>query len=106
MLTLYGVVAVSFMMLMYALETRHPRFILAFVLGCVLSSIYGFLSHAWPFGAVEAIWSVIAVRRYRYQDVGSVAMFCKATGQALLDPGPLRRDVRGKVARSSAPSFS
>ena len=52
------------MMGMYALERRHPLFILAFVLGCLLSSAYGFLSGAWPFGVVEAIWSVIALRRY------------------------------------------
>lgn len=68
MLTLYGVIVVSFMMTMYALEGRHPRFILAFALGCVLSSIYGFLSDAWPFGVVEGIWSVIAVRRYRHRE--------------------------------------
>jgi hypothetical protein len=29
-----------------------------------LSSSYGFLSGAWPFGVVEAVWTVIALRRY------------------------------------------
>lgn len=62
--TLYGVVAVTFMMVMYALEPRGPVFILLFALGCALSSAYGFLSGAWPFGVVEAIWCVIAARRY------------------------------------------
>ena len=61
--TVYGVIALSFMMLMYALESRGRRFVLLFALGCVLSSIYGFASGAWPFGVVEAIWSLIAVRR-------------------------------------------
>ena len=61
--TLFGVVAVSFMMLMYALESRGRGFILAFALGCLLSSAYGFLSGAWPFGVVEAIWSLVALRR-------------------------------------------
>jgi hypothetical protein len=42
--TLFGVVAVSFMMVMYTLEHRHPGFILAFAGGCLLSSAYGFLS--------------------------------------------------------------
>lgn len=55
----------TFMMLMYALESRHRGFILAFAFGCALSSSYGFLSGTWPFGVVEAIWSVIALRRYR-----------------------------------------
>jgi hypothetical protein len=62
--TLYGVVAVTFMMLMYALEKRGPIFIAAFALGCALSSTYGFLSGAWPFGVVEGIWTFVALRRY------------------------------------------
>jgi hypothetical protein len=63
--TLYGVAALTFMMAMYALERRGPRFVAAFAVGCALSSSYGFLSGAWPFGIVEAIWAVIAVGRYR-----------------------------------------
>jgi hypothetical protein len=62
--TIYGVCALTFMMAMYALERRHRRFLLAFALGCLLSSVYGFLSGAWPFGVVEFIWSGIALRRY------------------------------------------
>ncbi len=65
MITLYGLVAVTFMMTMYALESRGRVFIALFALGCVLSSAYGFLSGAWPFGVVELIWSTIALRRYR-----------------------------------------
>ena len=65
MVTVYGVFAVSFMMVMYALERHGQAFVLAFALGCVLSSIYGFLSGAWPFGVVELIWSGIAVQRFR-----------------------------------------
>ncbi|MBV8983678.1 MAG: hypothetical protein JOZ68_12960 [Acidimicrobiia bacterium] len=63
--TLYGVCALTFMMLMYALERRGRSFVLLFAIGCVLSSLYGFLSGAWPFGAVELIWATIAVRRYQ-----------------------------------------
>jgi hypothetical protein len=65
MLTLYGACAVTFMMLMYALESRGPKFVLAFAFGCALSSSYGFLAGTWPFGVVEAIWSMVAVRRYQ-----------------------------------------
>ena len=64
LITIYGVVAVTFMMTMYALERRHPVFILAFAIGCLASAAYGFLAGAWPFGVVETIWSVIALRRY------------------------------------------
>jgi hypothetical protein len=65
MVTVYGVFAVSFMMVMYALERHGQAFVLAFALGCVLSSIYGFLSGAWPFGVVELIWAGVALRRYQ-----------------------------------------
>jgi hypothetical protein len=64
-MTIFGVVALTFMMTMYALESRHHRYLLGFVLGCLLSSVYGFVSGAWPFGVVEAVWAVIALRRYR-----------------------------------------
>jgi hypothetical protein len=64
LVTVYGVCAVTFMMVMYALERRGRGFILAFAAGCLLSSAYGFLSGAWPFGVVEAVWAVIALRRY------------------------------------------
>jgi hypothetical protein len=65
MLTAFGAAAVTFMMLMYALEPRGRAFVLAFACGCALSSVYGFLAGTWPFGVVEAIWAAIAVRRYR-----------------------------------------
>lgn len=64
-LTAFGVSALTFMMLMYAFESRGRIFILAFAAGCALSSAYGFLSGAWPFGAVEAVWTLIALRRFR-----------------------------------------
>jgi hypothetical protein len=63
-LTIFGVTALTFMMAMYALEGRHRRFVLAFAAGCALSSAYGFLSGAWPFGAVEGIWTLVAARRW------------------------------------------
>jgi hypothetical protein len=62
-LTVYGVGVLTFMMVMYARERRDRRFILAFALGCALSSSYGFASRAWPFGVIEAIWCAIAVHR-------------------------------------------
>jgi hypothetical protein len=61
--TIYGVLALSFMLLMYALEKRGRPFIILFALGCALSSVYGFASGAWPFGIIEAIWCFIAIRR-------------------------------------------
>ncbi len=63
-LTLFGLFAVSAMLVTYALEARSHWFILAFAASCVLGSTYGFLQGAWPFGAVEAIWAVVAARRF------------------------------------------
>ena len=64
-LTLFGVVAVTSMMIFYALEDRDRRFILAFAAACLLASAYGFLQGAWPFGVVEAVWAGVALQRWR-----------------------------------------
>ncbi len=64
-LSLFGLAAVSLMLVFYALETRDPNYVLAFAASCVLASLYGFLQGAWPFGLVEAIWSLVAVRRWQ-----------------------------------------
>ena len=63
-LTLFGLFAVTAMLVTYALEDRSPWFVLAFAGSCVLGSIYGFLQGAWPFGLVEGIWSMVALRRW------------------------------------------
>jgi hypothetical protein len=63
-LTAFGLFAVTAMVLTYALEPRNRAFILAFAGACVLGSLYGFLQGAWPFGLVEAIWALVAVRRW------------------------------------------
>jgi hypothetical protein len=63
-LTLFGLFAVTLMLVTYALEDRSRWFILAFAAACALGSIYGFLQGAWPFGLVEAIWAVVALRRW------------------------------------------
>jgi hypothetical protein len=87
MLTLFGACVVTFMMVMYALEGRGQRFVLAFAVGCALASIYGFLAGTWPFGIVEGIWSLVAVKRYLDQRV---------------DPGAAARS-EDRSARSASP---
>lgn len=64
-LTIFGLVAVTAMLVFYALEERNPRYILGFALACALGSSYGFLQGAWPFGIVEAVWALVAVHRWR-----------------------------------------
>ena len=63
-LTIFGLIAVMAMLVTYALEKRSKWFILAFAGSCLLGSIYGFLQGAWPFGLVEAIWAIVAARRW------------------------------------------
>ncbi len=63
-LTAFGLFAVTTMVVCYAFESRSRWFILAFAGSCVLGSVYGFLQGAWPFGLVEAVWAVIAARRW------------------------------------------
>jgi hypothetical protein len=63
-LTMFGLFAVTAMLVCYALEDRHPGFILGFAAACALGSSYGFLQGAWPFGLVEGVWTFIAVRRW------------------------------------------
>ena len=63
-LNAFGLFAVALMLVFYALEKLSRWFILAFAGACVLGSIYGFLQGAWPFGIVEAIWAIVAVRRW------------------------------------------
>ena len=64
-LSAFGAVAVSAMLVLYALEARAAIFVLAFAGACLASSLYGFLQGAWPFGVVELAWAGVAVRRWR-----------------------------------------
>jgi len=63
-LTAFGLFAVTAMLVTYALEKRSSWFIFAFAGSCALGSIYGFLQGAWPFGLVEAVWTLVALRRW------------------------------------------
>lgn len=64
-LTLFGLFAVTAMLVCYALEGRSTWWTLAFAAACLLGSAYGFLQGAWPFGLVEAVWAAVAAWRWR-----------------------------------------
>lgn len=63
-LSIFGLTSVTLMMVFYALEAQSRWYILGFAFACVLGSIYGFLQGAWPFGIIEAIWALIAIRKW------------------------------------------
>jgi hypothetical protein len=69
-LTLFGLIAVTAMLVCYALEERSRWFTLGFAGACALGSAYGFLQGAWPFGIVEAIWSLVAAHRWWRKTAG------------------------------------
>jgi hypothetical protein len=70
-LTLFGLFAVTAMLVTYALEARSHWFVLGFAAACGLGSFYGFLQGAWPFGLVEAIWSLVALRKWWFLPANS-----------------------------------
>ncbi|UPK24327.1 hypothetical protein [Bradyrhizobium sp. 195] len=82
-LTLFGLFAVTAMLVCYAMEDRSHWFVLLFAASCALGSAYGFLQGAWPFGLVEAIWSVVALRRWHLQ-----AAVRKGAGEGTCGPRP------------------
>ncbi|HMP51637.1 MAG TPA: hypothetical protein PKD05_08780 [Candidatus Melainabacteria bacterium] len=63
-LTLYGLISVTMMLVFYALEGKSVAFVFLFAVSCLMASVYGFLQGAWPFGIVEAVWSMVALRRW------------------------------------------
>jgi len=63
-LSAFGLFAVSMMLVCYALEDRHPRYVFGFAVACGLGSTYGFLQGAWPFGLVEGVWALVALRKW------------------------------------------
>lgn len=64
-LTLFGLVAVSLMLVFYTLEDDSPWYVLGFAVACAMGSVYGFLQGAWPFGLVEGVWTFIALKRWQ-----------------------------------------
>jgi hypothetical protein len=65
MLTIFGVIAATSMVVSYALEDRHQRWIAVFALGCVATAVYGVLTRAWIFAGLETVWAAIAMTRFR-----------------------------------------
>jgi hypothetical protein len=75
LLSMFGLFAVTAMLIFYALESRGRIFVLCFAGACAMGSLYGFLQGAWPFGLVEAVWTLVALRRWS-----------QAKGTAQFDP--------------------
>jgi hypothetical protein len=86
LLTLFGAGAVSIMLLSYALETRSRWWVFVFACACAASSLYGWLSGTWPFGVVEAIWAVVALRRWWHLRAPISPVLSRNAEEATLTP--------------------
>lgn len=63
-LDLFGFLALLAGLVFYGFEEKGSWAIIGFAVACTLGSVYGFLQGAWPFGIVEAIWALVALRRW------------------------------------------
>jgi hypothetical protein len=97
-LTAFGLIAVSLMLVFYALEGRSRHFVLAFAGACVMGSAYGFLQGAWPFGLVEGVWSLVAMRRWRQLSIAP-----PAPAEPIGDVEAFLTDVKA-IARQTGPT--
>jgi hypothetical protein len=97
-LTAFGLIAVSLMLIFYAVEARSRHFVLAFAGACVMGSAYGFLQGAWPFGVVEGVWSVVAVRRWWRSSVAPTS-----PAGSIGDIDAFLADVK-RIARQTGPT--
>ena len=64
MLTAFGSVAVSLMFASYWLEPRSKWFVLAFAIGSAATAAYSGLAAVYPIMVIEALWAVVALRRF------------------------------------------
>lgn len=64
MLTAFGTIAVSSMLLAYWQEARSKWLVLVFAAAAAATATYSGLVEAWPILGVEALWSLVALLRF------------------------------------------
>ncbi len=64
MLTLFGFIAVTVMMVSYWLESRSNWYVLVFAGGSAATALYSGLVEAYPITVVEAVWALVALQRF------------------------------------------
>ena len=69
LITGFGVVAATTMVVAYGLESRGPRWIAVFAGGCLATAAYGVVTGAWIFAVLESVWAVVAIGRFRRERV-------------------------------------
>ena len=64
MLTLFGSIVVSIMMLSYWLESRSKWYVLIFAGASAGTAVYSGVAEVYPIMVVEGIWAAIAFQRF------------------------------------------
>jgi len=64
MLTLFGSLAVTIMFLAYWLEPPSRWYVLVFAVASAATAAYSGLVEAYPITVIEALWAVVAFRRF------------------------------------------
>lgn len=64
MLLVFGSIVVGIMFLSYWFEERSKWFVLSFAAASALTSLYSGLAEVYPITVIEALWSVVAFRRF------------------------------------------
>lgn len=67
LLTAFGVIAATTMVVAYARENRHHYWIAVFAVGCAATAVYGLLTGAWIFAVLETLWAAVATNKYMRQ---------------------------------------
>jgi hypothetical protein len=81
MLTIFGSIAVSIMMLSYSLEARSRWYVLVFAGASAATAVYSGLAEVYPITAIEAIWSLVALRRFVVRYRTEQALLTMASGE-------------------------
>ncbi len=64
MLTAFGSVAVSVMLVSYWLEPRSKWFVLVFAVASAATAAYSGLVEVYPITVIEFLWAMVAFRRF------------------------------------------
>ena len=64
MLTIFGGIAVSIMLVSYWLESRSKWSVLVFAGGSAATSVYSGLAGVYPITVLEALWTAVALSRF------------------------------------------
>jgi hypothetical protein len=73
MLTVFGTIAVSIMLLSYWQEPRSKWMVLVFSGASAATAVYSGIAGVYPITGVEAAWALVALARFRRRRLAEAA---------------------------------